>query len=310
MANEFFTQGPHWAHLGVLYFFVGGIAGGCFFVAALLDLLRGPSERHLSRIGYLVAFPAISIGGLLLMADLKYPIRFWHMMIQNQTGWPMFKWWSPISYGTWIILTFSAFAGVAFLASLIKPGETPSRGPLRWFQMILYGLGPFSKAFLVIGAIFGLWLASYTGVLLSVTNRPVWANSSLISLLFVVSGVSAGAATMVLLGGRRRATVSHDSLHMVARFDDWVLMFELVVLAAVLISVWEILDDMTARWLTGWGLALLGFVLVGILTPLALTLRPRLSGTRVLTAAAIMVLVGGLALRAIVVYSSEFTAHV
>src|SRR5262245_764667 len=38
MSDTFFTAAPHWRWLIVLYFFIGGIAGGSFFLAALLHL--------------------------------------------------------------------------------------------------------------------------------------------------------------------------------------------------------------------------------------------------------------------------------
>ena len=48
----------------------------------------------------------------------------------------------------------------------------------------------------MLGSIFGLFLAGYTGVLLAVTNRPIWADSTLLGLLFLVSGASTGAAAL------------------------------------------------------------------------------------------------------------------
>ena len=65
--------------------------------------------------------------------------------------------------------------------------------------------GP-SVAIAVLGSIFGLFIAGYTGVLLAVTNRPIWADSTLLGLLFLVSGASTGAAALILLAigaGRR-----------------------------------------------------------------------------------------------------------
>ena len=57
----------------------------------------------------------------------------------------------------------------------------------------------------VLGSIFGLFIAGYTGVLLAVTNRPIWADSTLLGLLFLISGASTGAAALILLAVWRRA---------------------------------------------------------------------------------------------------------
>ena len=98
----------------------------------------------------------------------------------------------------------------------------------------------------VLGSIFGLYIAGYTGVLLAVTNRPIWADSPLLGLLFLVSGASAGAALTVALGIRRRA-VDPAMLSWLIWFDRYVLILELVVLIAFLISLGSV-----ARVFLGW----------------------------------------------------------
>ena len=55
MSDTLFTAAPHWRWLIVLYFFIGGIAGGSFFLAALLDLFGRPQDRPIVRTGYYVA---------------------------------------------------------------------------------------------------------------------------------------------------------------------------------------------------------------------------------------------------------------
>ena len=66
MSSTFFTAAPEWRWLIILYFFLGGLAGGCYFLAVLMDLFGRPADRRLARIGYLVAFPAVCVCGLLL----------------------------------------------------------------------------------------------------------------------------------------------------------------------------------------------------------------------------------------------------
>src|SRR5215207_7347066 len=118
MPDTFFTRPPHWRWLIVLYFFIGGIAGGCFFLAALLHLFGRPGDRAIVRLGYYIAFIGVAISGILLIVDLDRPDRFWHMMIQNKTGRPMFKYWSPMSVGVWGLLAFGLFAFLAALGAL------------------------------------------------------------------------------------------------------------------------------------------------------------------------------------------------
>src|SRR5207245_8176632 len=108
---------------------------------------------------------------------------------------PMIKTYSPMSSGAWVLLLFSGFAFLSFLAALAEGGQPG------W--PILRRLDPTARAgrlLTVIGALLGLYLAGYTGVLLSVTNRPIWADTSFLGLTFLVSGASTSAALLILLG--------------------------------------------------------------------------------------------------------------
>ena len=103
MPSTFFTESPHWRWLIVAYFFFGGLAGGSYFIATMLELFG--RDRRLARLGYLAAFPLACLCGLLLTLDLGRPERFWHMLIQSETLRPMIKPWSPMSLGAWALLS-------------------------------------------------------------------------------------------------------------------------------------------------------------------------------------------------------------
>ncbi len=295
MPSVLFTAPGDWHWLVIFYFFVGGIAGGAYFLAALLDLRGYAVDRPLARLGYYVAFPATVVSGILLIVDLQRPLRFWHMLLQSETLQPMFKYWSPMSVGSWALLAFGAIAFLSFLAALADGGRAP-----RGFG-ILRPPGIVGGLLAVIGALLGLFVAGYTGVLLSVTNRPIWANTNFIGLLFLLSGASTGAATLVLLG-QARTRLAQPGLHALERFDRWVLVLELLALVALTIS----LGSLARLWLNMWGVLLVvGVLLVGILIPLALYWRPRTLGGLSAPAAALLVLVGGFVLRVVIVFSSE-----
>src|SRR5438132_7284061 len=82
MSSTFFTATPHWHYLIVAYFFLGGLAGGSYFLATMMDLFGKSEDRPLVRLAYLIAFPAVCVCGLLLTVDLGRPERFWHMLVQ------------------------------------------------------------------------------------------------------------------------------------------------------------------------------------------------------------------------------------
>jgi protein NrfD len=293
-SDTFFTVKPEWDWLVVFYFFVGGLAGGASFLAAMMDLLGTTDDRPVARVGHLLAAPLMALGGLLLLIDLKRPERFWHMFIQSETGWPMFKSWSPISFGAWFVGIYSVFAGIVFIGVLAEIGILP-RG-LRNFHLGS-GFGEFLTA---MSGLFGVLVAGYTGVLLATTNRPLWSDTVLIGLLFLLSGVSAAAGAMILLTWRR----SHPgTIHWLSRMDAWSSLFELAIMALIAFTigsvVWEVFDN-------GWGIALvIGVILAGILMPLFLHWRPRFLGSLSLPSAAALVIVGSFILRAVVVMASE-----
>ncbi len=70
-SSTFFSAPPDWGWLIVLYFFFGGLAGGCYFLAVLIDLFGRPEDRPLARLGHYIAFPCIVISGFLLTVDLN-----------------------------------------------------------------------------------------------------------------------------------------------------------------------------------------------------------------------------------------------
>src|SRR6266511_937974 len=280
MSDTFFTASPHWRWLIILYFFVGGIAGGSYFVAALLQWFGRPEDRPVIRTGYTLGFWGAIISGALLTLDLGRPLRFWHMLFQSE-HFPslMFKSWSPISFGAWAILLFGACAALSWWE------ERRDRPPILVAKLVA-GLG----------GLFGFFVAGYTGVLLSVTNRPIWADSPWLGALFLVSGGSTGAATLLLLAPRRG--IAQTSTRWLSSFDRNALVLELVILVAFLVS----LGSVARVWVSGWGLLLLvGVVGAGIVWPL----RLHAGGASAMASSAKLVLLGGFLLRVVTLLASE-----
>jgi protein NrfD len=307
MSDTFFTAAPEWGWLIILYFFVGGIAGTAFFLVSLLHVFerKGVASREsrvrlspIVRLGYYLAFAGVAISGFVLTIDLTRPLRFWHMVIQNHTLKPMFKPWEPMSVGVWGLLLFGLFAFLAALAALSE--DRPNVRLLQSAPVRFLRRSGSLVVIAVLGSIFGLFIAGYTGVLVAVTNRPIWADSHLLGLLFLVSGASTGAAALMLLGLRRRAA-DPAKLSWLVWFDRNVLILELLVLVAFLVS----LGPVARVFLSWWGaLLLIGVVGIGILIPLMLE-RGRVHAPRRLVRSATLVLLGGFLLRIVVLLSSE-----
>jgi len=291
LPDTFFSAPPGFGWFVILYLFIGGIAGGALLLAGLLRLFGTPADRSHIRIASILALAGAVLSGLLLIVDLASPLRFWHMMVQNNTGRLMFKWWSPMSVGVWILLLFGFFALVATLEALAAD-DHPRLRALRFLAR-----SPFVAIDAIGGIIFGLALAGYTGVLLAVTNRPVWADSSWLGLLFLLSGISTSVAALLLFS-HWRGVESPATNGWLSRFDGVALMLEFLAIVCFLIS----LGSSARALVNAWGVVLvLGVIVAGIVLPLALQ-RRRSHGV-VLSAA--LVLAGGLMLRMIIVLSSE-----
>ncbi|HZY87223.1 MAG TPA: NrfD/PsrC family molybdoenzyme membrane anchor subunit [Gemmataceae bacterium] len=206
---NFFVADPEWGFWIVVYFFLGGIAAGSYFIAVLIEWFGTEEDRALARVAYWVAFPLILVCALCLIIDLNRPERFWHMLLKSEVtkaafaegfpfsaaGWrlavraPAFKYWSPMSAGSWVLSVFGACSFVSFLIAL-----WPERWPARWFR------NRWAHGILqAVGCAAGFFIASYTGALLSATNQPMWSDTTWLAPLFLASAASTGLAAMVLL---------------------------------------------------------------------------------------------------------------
>ena len=157
-------------------------------------------------------------------------------------------------------------------------------------------------------------LAGYTGVLLTVTNRPIWSDTPLLGMLFLVSAASTSAALIMLLA--YRSGLRMPALASLHRMDDWMIALELIVLIALVVS----LGPVARAWMNLWGAFLALVIVVGNIVPLALSWRSHQGrwGAAGSGAAGVLgpqtiqrsngcrlVLVGGFLLRLVIVFSAE-----
>jgi formate-dependent nitrite reductase membrane component NrfD len=296
MPNEHFVVAPNWTWFILLYFFFAGISGGAYVIGTMLRLWGSPADKAASRLAFLISFPLLLICPILLTIDLGQPTRFWHMLVDVGSGTPVFKAYSPMSLGVWGLTLYGLFSFVTFL------GAVGEGGYLRW--RILAGAGrvlssTLGKAFMVIGAIFGFFVAGYTGVLLAVSNQPVWSDTWTLGGLFLASGLSGAAATILLLSrSRRDAAVTEGKL---MEADRYFIILELILIALFLIT----LGGLVSKVLGGGWIILWLIVLIGTLVPLILEWRPAMVRQVSPVVVPVLVLVGVLALRAVIIFSAQ-----
>jgi formate-dependent nitrite reductase membrane component NrfD len=202
-------------------------------------------------------------------------------------------------------MIFGFFSFLSFMAALAEEGDRvrpPALRRLQWkpFRSLLPPAMP-GRIVAFLGGLAGLFIAGYTGVLLAVTNRPIWSDTPLLGMVFIISAASTSAALLLLLSERYgwRALPGVAAL---ARMDGIVLVLELIAIVALMISLGPVLQ----AWLNVWGLLwVFGVIILGIVVPLVLAWRRRGLPHARLATTAMLVLIGGFLLRFVVIFSSE-----
>jgi len=285
---EHFVAPPNWEWWILLYFFFGGIAGGTYALGTLLRMAGGPDDQRTARTAFIVSFLALLPCPIFLTLDLGQPFRFWHMLADTSEGGLAFKYWSPMSLGSWALLVFGLFSFVSFLGALAETG----RSALDPFARFLRGT--VGSVWNVIGTIFGLFICGYTGVLLAVSNQPVWSDAWPLGGLFLASALSGSAALLLLITHRRRDADAASTVRL-ERADR-----NFVILEAVLIAIFLVtlalagtIGKVLGVWLLLWLVVILGLA------------APFVAARRSPMAAPVLALLGVLALRALVIFAAQ-----
>jgi formate-dependent nitrite reductase membrane component NrfD len=279
---EHFSSPPGWTWFIALYFFLAGIAGGSYVLATIMRLRGSPQDEPIARIGFLIPLPLVAICALFLTLDLGKRLLFWHMLINTTPGGLglNFKSGSPMSVGVWALSIFGIFALVSFLESV---------GRLR----------RVSPSVCVVGSLFALYLASYTGVLLSVSNEPVWSDTWALGGLFLASGLSGSAALLIWLG--RYVHSAPQTEARLGRADGYFVLLELLFIIAFFATIGA--AGTIGRTLSGGWLVLWILVLASFLPELRAFFAHREG--RLSIVVPVVVLLGVLLLRLVVVFSAQ-----
>jgi protein NrfD len=276
-----------------VYLFLGGLVAGMMILSGYF-LYR---ERHKQFVTSCTVVPLIgiillSIGMFALFLDLEHKLYTWRMYTTFQPT-------SPMSWGAWIlILVYPSL----FAMLLIKvPGFIPKKFSLlyKWSEYInnnrkvLQGIGIANMA---VGAGLGI----YTGVLLSSYGaRPLW-NSSILGILFLVSGLSTASALVHMIAKDK------EESRLLARADNLFILFELLILGLFIINLLSSTQAhinavkiiLTGPYAAGFWVFVVGLGLVVPLLIQSLAVSHRIKHTAV---APILVIAGGLILRFVIV---------
>jgi Fe-S-cluster-containing dehydrogenase component/formate-dependent nitrite reductase membrane component NrfD len=156
------------------YLWTKSVAAGSAFVgAAALLFGLNTSDTLLVNVAPVIALAALAATGVLLVADLKRPERFWYILVKPQ-------WRSWLTRGAYIITGFGA-ALVGWLG-LVLTDRLPS-GPVLWITVVL----AFSTAV-------------YTAFLFAQCEaRDLW-QSPLVGPGLTIQMIIAGSSALLFLG--------------------------------------------------------------------------------------------------------------
>jgi len=289
-----------WGGMIAIYLFLAGIAGGAFLTASLTDLLSKKQSPKVIRSGAYIALLTIIVGLGLLVVDLGRPLSFWKLLLNVNLG-------SVMSIGVFIV---SGFTGLSFVYSYLVWSTAAEQKHIHitsaHTEVAATSVGPgiqvFRKPVAVLGVLFSIATATYTGFLLSaVSTNNFWHTPFLgieaipfLPILFLVSAASTGlAATMI-------GALNSGDLAVYKKADMVLIIVEIALISILYLSVKSIFFTGSMAILF-W----LGVVSLGLIIPLLLSIYGITKHKNVILPVCSMVIIGGLCLRYFVVYTGQ-----
>jgi formate-dependent nitrite reductase membrane component NrfD len=316
-----------WNWIVAVDLFGAGLSAGAFIISATAYFLGRDRYENITKIGaYIAPFPVI-IGILALIYDLERPHLFWKLFLTFQPN-------SVMSLGAWLLLFFSIFSFAHLYLWLPEKFDYLKIIPLVKSNRFLgrfHGDNLTKVRGLVAG--FGIPISIgvgiYTGVLLgALTARPFW-NNPMLPMLFLISAMMTGSAAICFVGcfikgfrGMTRENINTNKF-MIHSIDFTLMVFSIIAVFLFILGLYVSPRSSVAavHLIMGGEFTLLFWLFVvgiGILLPLALEVyeliphyivhlelrehNPWISG--IITTS---VLIGGFAMRYIVIYAGQMS---
>ncbi len=282
-----------------VYLFLGGMVAGMMLISGYF-LFKGRHKEENCSCYYLpyMSVVLLSIGMFALFLDLEHKLFVWRLYTTFQIT-------SAMSWGSWILVLVYP---ILMANILLRPPKllTDKFPVITNWQKQLLDKPLWIKNLGVLTMFFGAGIGLYTGVLLSSLGaRPLWS-SSILWLLFLVSGLSGAAAFVHVIA---KNVYERELL---AKADNAFLIIELFVIALFIIGLktaTEVQASAADLLLTGefatffW----VFIIFLGILIPLIIQLLAVNHKIHHTPIAPLMVIIGGLILRFIIVSAGQYS---
>ncbi len=280
-----------------LYLFLGGLAAGIMFFAALF-VIRGKEEQYRAtvKVAPMIVPFLLVLGLFALFLDLKHKLYFWQL-------YTVIRLQSPMSWGAWTLMIITP---LAFIWAAIHLKDVFPRWDWKyqWLRNLEAFFLKYKKVLAWLIAVYSVILGVYTGILFSAFNaRPLW-NTSILGPLFLVSGMSTGAAIIILF------SKNHEERKTFARIDLLLIAIELFLIVHMFmgfLASTQVQIDAANLFLGGpytapfWMLV----VVMGLVLPAVLESLELMKYKIPVYIPAILVLFGGIMLRFILAYAGQ-----
>lgn len=189
------------------WFTLMGLGGGVFLLSRLLGVTSDLGRVLGLPLADILSFVAIAIGGLILIADLGKPFRFWRAFLNVRTSW--------ISWGAISDAVFLACGGLLVLPDLEIAGARPF-GSLPWNAEASTAGG---RTLEIVGGAAAVVVMFYAGAVLANPRAIPYWHSAAIPLQFMLSAASLSMSTVILLAVLSGAEVTDAELWWFAAFE-------------------------------------------------------------------------------------------
>jgi len=284
-----------------IYLFLGGLAAGILFLAAVYTIIGKEKEMQatVKWAPFIVPF-ALIIGLGMLFLDLKHKLFFWQLYTTIRLE-------SPMGWGAWVLMIMTPIS-IIWSASYVR--EVFPNWDWKFKFLYTFEAWVIKNRWFIAWpmAIYAVILGIYTGILLSAFNaRPLW-NTTILGPLFLVSGMSTGAASIILM------SKNHEERRLIGRLDLLFIAVELFFIVHMIMGFLagsQVQIDAANLFLGGqFTVPFFVFViLLGLLLPAVLEVLELVGFKVPIVIPAILVLFGGLIFRFIMVEAGQITRY-
>ncbi len=284
-----------------VYLFLGGLAAGILFFAALYTILGKEKEMPTTVKWATFLVPvALVLGLVALFLDLNHKLYFWQLYTTIRIE-------SPMSWGAWVLMFITPLSMVwcaTYIKELIPKWDWKFEILNKFEKLAIANRKPMAWALLILSVILGI----YTGILLSAFNaRPLW-NTSILGPLFLVSGLSTGVAAIMWMSKSHfeRKTLSKIDLILIGIELFFIIHLFMGFLASSAVQIQAAELFLGGQFTVSFWVFV---VILGLIVPAILEIL-ELRGYKIpIAIPAFLILFGGLMFRFIMVEAGQITRY-